>query len=173
MAIIQLTQSMTEQEERETQNSNNNFLNKDKISTSIPVCRVRKNATQNIWNNDYTVFPSWNVADIDTDGMFSTSTPTVLTVKTAGIYQINAGVQFSANTTGSRSVGIEVNNADIKNFVLSAPSTTNISPQIETGLLKRLNVGDTVKIYAYQNSGILVTMTGNFNTFLELTWIRP
>jgi len=34
MAIIQLTQGMTEQEERETQNSNNNFLNIDKISTS-------------------------------------------------------------------------------------------------------------------------------------------
>jgi len=34
MAIIQLIQAMTEQEERETQNSNNNFLNTDKISTS-------------------------------------------------------------------------------------------------------------------------------------------
>jgi len=35
MAIIQLTQSMTEQEERETQNSNNNFLNTDKLPASI------------------------------------------------------------------------------------------------------------------------------------------
>jgi len=34
MAIIQLTQPMTEQQERETQNSNNNFLNSDKISKS-------------------------------------------------------------------------------------------------------------------------------------------
>ena len=36
MAIIQLTQGMTEQEERETQNSNNNFLNTDKLPASQP-----------------------------------------------------------------------------------------------------------------------------------------
>ena len=34
MAIIQLTQAMTPQQERETQNSNNNFLNADKISAT-------------------------------------------------------------------------------------------------------------------------------------------
>ena len=140
---------------------------------TVPVCRVRKNATQNIWHNDYTVFPSWDVVDIDTDSMFSTSAPTILTIKTAGIYRINAGVQFSANVTGARSVGVMVNALDIKNFTISASSTTNITPQIETGLLRRLNVGDNVKIYAYQNSGVLVTMTGSYNTFLEVTWIRP
>ena len=34
MALIQLTTAMTESEERTTQNSNNSFLNADKISTS-------------------------------------------------------------------------------------------------------------------------------------------
>jgi hypothetical protein len=61
--------------------------------TTNPCCAVRVTGTHSVPNSTEVQIP-WDVADINNDAMWSASSPTILTINTAGVYlvQVTLGV---------------------------------------------------------------------------------
>lgn len=77
----------------------------------------------------------------------------VVTIKRAGVYRLTGTVEFAANATGYRQVGVLVNGATygIGTTLLAAPATraTRVPATADVSLA----AGDTVGLTATQNSG--------------------
>ena len=58
-------------------------------------------ATQSLTNNTFT-FVTWDTEEYDTDTMFTTGSPTLMTCVTPGIYLVTATLVFATNATGAR-----------------------------------------------------------------------
>lgn len=65
-----------------------------------PLCLIRLTATQSI-NNATTTLVNWGVADVNTDSMWTGSTPTQMTAQTAGVYVLSFSSLFANGLTTS------------------------------------------------------------------------
>ncbi len=76
--------------------------------TNVPACAVRLTTTKAIPNNTETQI-IWDVADINTDGMWTVSSPTTLTVNTAGVWLITTTLGLVNGTAAQIAARILVN----------------------------------------------------------------
>jgi hypothetical protein len=91
----------------------------------------------------------------------------------AGIYQIDAGVDWSPNGAGSRFIGINVNgNCCFAGSLTPAAAGTGDTVQSTSDLLQ-LKVGDQVQITVKQTSGQALTIEPSQGTFLAMHWVSP
>jgi protein involved in polysaccharide export with SLBB domain len=96
----------------------------------------------------------------------------------AGRYLITASVRWALSTAGRRTIALEVNGtaAQIARSNVSAYSTTSsLSPEQTAQTVYKLNAGDYVEVWAYQDSGApldLMTNVDNGVTF-SMEWIAP
>lgn len=95
----------------------------------------------------------WQKITLDAENwdVFGEFTGGTFTAKVAGKYQVNGHVRFSANATGTRIVGIFVNGT-LRAEGGGEAGTAQISSLSVSDILA-LAVGDTVELWAYQNSG--------------------
>ncbi|MFN3925373.1 MAG: hypothetical protein ACK4K6_17270, partial [Pseudarthrobacter sp.] len=139
-----------------------------------PAARVRRTSAQNIGTIVYTPI-AWQATRFDNDGMFSTGTPTRLTINTTGIWLIMANVGFE-ETSGTAGAGIRVlrlrvNGSTILAAVNLRPSSSSASgddQNVSAGVVSTvtvLNAGDYVECLAYHNvsGGINLAVRGNYS----------
>lgn len=144
---------------------------------SPPRAQVRRNSTQSITNGAWNLV-TWNVEDVDTDGLFATGTGDRFTAATAGRYLVAFSIGFTTNTTNARGWAIAKGTSAGANFVASKiqnPVATFGSPEAITAEVV-LAVGETVSCQVFQNSGAsLNTDADASNTPARATvrWVAP
>ena len=110
---------------------------------------------------------------VDSDGMFSSSSPTVLTVATPGLWLVGAQVQFQLNTAGQRGLKIFQNSTNLV-AALELPATNGASGTPGTTLSAtgtyEFVAGDTISMAIFQNSQSSVTINSGV-TYLWATWL--
>ena len=104
-------------------------------------------------DNDSTTVVAFDSERYDTDTIHDTSTNnSMLTCKTAGVYSISGHIQFEANATGLRLVGILLDGATTIAYMgWSDVGASAIYLPLETKYT--LAVNQYVELVVYQNSG--------------------
>lgn len=138
----------------------------------------------NVSNNSDTLL-AYQSTDWDTDPaghMWSVSTPTILTVKTAGKWRITIENNWGINNSGVRVGKVLLNGTTNSSAVLgyNILATTVSETQITVSKELRLAVNDVLRLYIFQNSGVtstIVNTTGgsvsSMGNALIATWIQP
>lgn len=110
---------------------------------------VYTNATQSIPNSTWTNMTQW----VNGTGVnYSISGGQAITISYTGIYVISAGVNFSANNTGTRYIRFVKNGTADANALpgrASSPGGDNAVTMTTTALL---NAGDVLRVQVYQNA---------------------
>jgi hypothetical protein len=121
------------------------------LAKTVPACRAY-GSTQSI--NDDTETPvAFDKEKYDTDDIHDVTTNNSrLTCKTAGIYAIDAGVQFAQNATGLREVGIKLNNTDFIKYIRVDANSAG-SHYISLSAQYALEVNDYIEVVVKQTSG--------------------
>lgn len=154
-----------------------------------PRTRLRQSVVQSVASSTWAPV-TWDIEDFDTDNMHS-GTNSYLVAVTAGLYQVDAVVAFASTTPaagasiGQRGCRLEIYTS--ANPVWSPVPGRSMTPNMSQGAtavatgvidvdLSRtlyLNVGDQVRVAAYQTSGAAVSTaaTADSCSFLDLTWI--
>lgn len=136
-----------------------------------PACKIRLTAdvsrsSQASFNTDISMTTEiW-----DNDNIHSGGAPTLLTIVTPGRYEVTAQAAITANTTGTRGVGIN-KNAVLEDFIRNRASETGTwsgSLTVELDLI----VGDDLSLCTFQNSGGALDVIAS-GTSLSCRWIGP
>lgn len=101
-------------------------------------------------------FLTFDSERFDTDGIHSTSSNTSrLTCTKAGKYLIEAAIEYAANATGIRGIGLRLNgdNAQIIHLQKNPNCGAGESSGVFSSRTYQLVVGDYVEVVAYQTSG--------------------
>jgi hypothetical protein len=110
----------------------------------------------------------------------SSSNSSRLTVPVTGKYMATATAGFEFNDTGSRIIIFRINgNTNDRWGYFRTPAITDagaVSFETTTAILA-LNANDYVEVYMFQNSGIILNVAGETNTFgscrFTLTYLSP
>jgi hypothetical protein len=140
-----------------------------------PVARVGLTAVVSRNNSDGTPVP-WNAEHEDTHAQHDNSTNSSrLTCVKAGLYFVEAGLEFASNPSGRRSIVVAKNadyfNGDLGvNIAASGAGSTIVAV---SGLV-RLIAGDYLEVSPFQNSGGALNIggTAKYNHF-AWCWLRP
>jgi hypothetical protein len=119
-------------------------------STTISAS-VYRAGTQSIPNATWTAISHTNALWDDQpagNNHWSASSPTRLTVRVAGTYEIVGNAEFASNATGARSLGIKVNGV-----FLAVQATPASLSQVTVSTQWKCSVGDYIELFAYQTSG--------------------
>ena len=144
-----------------------------------PSLRLERGTTLSIANGTDTLV-TWPTEVFDTDGMYTAISDTI-TVQTAGIYQINTTVEFSANTSGIRVVSLLKNPASagdgssrLASTTVQATSSSGGNCVISCSTIASLVATDTIKVHVYHSAGTAVNVasTGSpLQTNVSMAWI--
>ena len=144
----------------------------DGLNFDVPVVSVRRDAVQSLSNAINTTI-SWDIEELDTDGMWSPGTPTRITFTRTGVYTINYGLLLANNNVGFREANILWNGA----VVLAVSSLVPITGGVTGITLSRTNkftAADFIEARLFQNSGApLDTIAGGGHRWnsLQVTWV--
>jgi hypothetical protein len=116
----------------------------------VPSAVLSRGVAQSIPNAVATVL-SWPVNELDTDAMYNSAINTRLTVKTPGLYQISAFVDYNTGG-GFRATSIRKNGA-VTIVTNEGPATSGDLTQSPLSTLVLLAAGDYIDVTAYQNTG--------------------
>jgi hypothetical protein len=136
---------------------------------AVTVPSVRATATASAVPHNVATVVSLPTEDYDTDGMHDLVTNNSrVTVKTPGIYSINATLDFAGSTAGSRRAGfIRINGTLILVNEYRSTAGTNVGDFSFSGGPLRLAAGDYVEILAYQDIGTPLNTAAS----LTMVWI--
>jgi hypothetical protein len=140
--------------------------------SECPASRITNSVNQTLATGGDTVL-NFNTEIIDTGGMHDNVTNNSrLTCIAAGIYLINANIQFSSNATGYREIYFKLNDTIIiAASLLPAVATTNTVCCLSA--IYSLSESDYVELHAIQNSGgdIAVTKNNNYSPIFSMVRI--
>ncbi len=147
-----------------------------KIGT-IPQVSATNSTDQSIPSNSGGTELSLDTTEFDTDGMHSTAPGNnwYLTAPIAGVYQVNLSGSWSTNTTGDRFLYFLAHDQILAGS--EVPAAPDMTDQSVSALVK-LNAGDQVDGYAWQDSGSTLELGGynpflNAHTHFSMTWVGP
>jgi len=143
------------------------------VSVAVPSCSIRSTNASSVADatDTYLSLGSGATVEWDTDSMWNPATPDRVTIKTAGIYALDATIAWSANTTGYRDIGISVNG--ILASRVGIPNPGSVVAKTHASCMCKLAPGDYVQIYCYQNSGAALSLYPNsYSPRLAATWLR-
>jgi hypothetical protein len=153
------------------------------IATSNrPSLQLTRDTDLALLTNDYTVVP-WTDMVRDNTGMWAAASPSIITIKKAGLWSITGRARISPNTSNSRLAELAVNNTASGSTSGAAGGAAEFRPgrggygtPISVTLDKELAVGDVVRLYLYQDSGVDLTSLaalGPVGMSLDAYWIGP
>jgi hypothetical protein len=153
------------------------------IATSNrPSLQLTRDTDLALLTNDYTVVP-WTDMVRDNTGMWDAASPSIVTIKKAGLWSITGRARISPNTSNSRLAELAVNNTASGSTSGAAGGAAEFRPgrggygtPISVTLDKELAVGDVVRFYLYQDSGVDLTSLaalGPVGMSLDAYWIGP
>lgn len=140
--------------------------------TAAPLVKARRTTNQSIASATFTTI-TYQVADIDTDGMWDPGTPNRLTFLTPGVWLLVGCPRFSA-TAGQKRIYLTKNGTDIATNTIGITDAAAGSSIIQVVVPARFVAGDQIYLVAYQDSGAgqnLQTDVGG--TYLTGFWLGP
>lgn len=142
------------------------------LQTSRPAARIYNTANQAAASGALTVL-SFSASRIDQGGFWNVAQPTFLTVPGGygGLYLMGYNVTFDAVTGGARrNAALQVNASTIIASSDQAPAPAGGYPQVVTVGIYRLNAGDTIRVYVYQDSGSTINVLAG-NDYSPVLWL--
>lgn len=134
--------------------------------------RVYHNASQSITTATTTAL-AFNSERADTNTIHDTVTNNSrLTCQTAGVYYITASVQFAANATGFRQVGIRLNGTTALAFQRTPSPGGSDAALLTISTAYALSAADYVEATVYQNSGGSLNVDTSANFTPEFMMVR-
>lgn len=128
-------------------------------------------AADTSWGN--AAFSVINLTEVtDTDSMHdAVVNPSRILIKTAGRYEVNAGLTFAGNATGIRIAQISLTGTVV--FSQPQPSTQATFGQgVQAYWSGVCVVNDYISLLAYQNSGGSLNLLGSsLYTFVQVRWV--
>jgi PKD repeat protein len=124
-----------------------------------PLVRANHGTTTQSLTNATLTYVQWDAEDYDTDGMFTTSDNTKITINTTGVYLVTATITFATNGTGSRLMSLMKNPSSPSDFGSAfagcwmddpgagAETVLSVSSPIS------LVATDVIRVMAFQSSG--------------------
>lgn len=145
--------------------------------TGKPMCLVKAVDAGGVPNSTDTVI-QFQTAAQDTDGMYSSTSPTQLTVQTTGWYRVVLQVHWDTTTTGRRACKIMVNGIDPGSNAIASDARDLGTPGEGTLTscegLAHLAAGATIYGNVWQSSGGTLHFVSGFSgTFLSAEWLMP
>jgi hypothetical protein len=138
------------------------------VATSFVGAKAYRSSNLSRANNSF-VNISFNAQEYDTHAFFApTSSTMTIPSGLAGYYLIQGSVEYAANATGLREAGIQVNSTNIT-FVFQNNAGSVFSTIANLSANLYLDVGDTVALDSYQNSGGSLNILGS--SFPSRTWL--
>lgn len=146
---------------------------------AIPGARVRHASSAVTLQDNATAVLSYDTADFNVGGVFNSAQPTRMTAPVAGRYFITASVRWASNATGRRALALELNGT------AAQIARSNVSPFLQGGAafnpeqtaqtIYKLNAGDYVEVWAYQNSGgpLDLQYTVDNGVTFSMEWLAP
>jgi hypothetical protein len=123
------------------------------VDPTYAQCVVQLNAYKAIAHNTFTVI-SWDSARLDNEGMWSSATPSVATIRTSGLYTIGLQAILSGTVgTGHMWGFITVNGTDVKNNTEVFLGTSGDGRAAAGSQPQRLVAGDVIRSQVHQTSG--------------------
>jgi hypothetical protein len=140
-----------------------------------PALRLERASGTNFFANNTDTFVTWPTEVVDTDGCY-TATSDTITIQTAGLYQVSAGICFDTNSTGVRVVGIAKNPSsasDVASRFVSNAVQANTYTNVACSTLVNLAASDIVKVVGFQSSGVSLSINTSLPlaTFVSLIWV--
>jgi len=134
--------------------------------------RVYRTIDQTITNDQWSPI-TFNAMRFDTGGMWNSLQGYMLTCKEKGIYQITGNIIWEANTSGIRSIEIDLNGVT-SIAAMRGPNLgvdwTGHAQFIST--LYKLDVGDYIRFRVYQNSGGFLDIVSYGNSTPEFMMVK-
>ena len=147
------------------------FINGTSVPTPI-VLRVQISTNPSIPNATWTALSFDAIITEEkpaTTSQWSSGSPTQLICRLPGYYLVNAHVRFEANATGARGINLMKNGVGLTSTIIAAFSEQD--PHIQCSAIVKLDTGDYVESYCYQDSGAALNVVStSHNLYLE--WIR-
>lgn len=145
--------------------------------TQRPLAKVILDTTFGVAGSNDVVVP-FTTGAVDTDNMYSSLTPTQLTIQTPGWYRIILQQHWDVNGSGQRACKIMVNGTNPSiNAIASdsrAPGIGGIGNMLCCEAFAHLSYGSTIYANAYQNSGSVQNLQAGYSgSFMSAEWICP
>jgi hypothetical protein len=142
-----------------------------------PITVLRQTSVQspNFTASTYTAL-NWNVADVNRDNNWTSSTPSVWTCNTAGWYRFAGQTSFSsvATTVSDRRNAWYKNSAQMNTgTILDRVSLTSQTATLPAQpVMVYMNVGDTMDLRAYTaGTGYTTSIGTGFQSFMSAEWV--
>jgi hypothetical protein len=156
--------------------SKENVFDVIKFLLNPPMCKVERTASQTCTNNVTTTI-SWDTVLVDTEGMWVSTSPTLLTPKTPGVYKGFMSLGFGTGTPIDGRVIAEVKkNGGLGSVTRDEVRRAGDGQSIRSGLSFYVSMNgttDNIRLDAYQNSGsnqsVYIASPGSL-TGLHLRW---
>lgn len=143
-------------------------------SSVAPFVSVRRAVAQEISNAAYNII-SFDTEVEDTDNMFVIGSPTIITIQTAGVYDLVGGIELGAGGTGLFLVALHKSNVAGTNQIVAQreiTSTTDTSALIAARHY-RLVATDVISLQCFQSTGgAKNTAIGEQSMFLTALKVR-
>jgi hypothetical protein len=92
--------------------------------------------------------------DFDQSSFFSTGAPTIFTMPYTGVFQVSASLQWLFTITNiSYSITFAINGALRRAYSAFSTATVGQDTALSLAAIFKLNLGDTIALNAFQNSG--------------------
>jgi len=133
------------------------------VKSAIPSCKVLLNAGQSVNNNTDTLC-SWNTFAWNNDNMWSSGSPQLVTIQTAGTYFIALQDDWISNATGIRAGKIFLNGTSNANSIAiyQINATNGFDTVMSAAAVFQANAGDVLRHGIFQTSGAALNVSTNF-----------
>ena len=128
----------------------------DGVASSV---RAVRTSAYSVGNGGYATIPFESIGH-DTDQMWSSATPSRVTIKTAGVYNITTHLVWAPNGTGHRAVGLHLNSVYVQEHNEMAVTSGGAGTVVTMTTTLSLKVGDYLEIGGWQNSGAALNVIG-------------
>ncbi len=137
-----------------------------------PAARILMTQAFTVANSSHTSFTGFTSSnaseDFDTDSMVSLSgTPSCMTINTAGIYQVNAMVDFPSGTSSIRYARIVRSRLGTLTPLAVHDITTGSAVVFSLAGCASFVQGDLIRLMVYQNSGAAMTLIASNGEFSQ------
>lgn len=174
MATVPVTRTWVAGEVVTASYMNNNITAPIGWLLAPAICRVRQTVAQSLPNNTQTAL-TFDSEDVDSTGMHSTVSNTDrMAAVYPGWYRTGGGASIAnAAISTARAALWDVNGTSLNGSTAQVPpSASGITGVAARSILVYLNVGDYLRLKAFQNSGGAVNTSGTTTeqSSADLTW---
>ena len=146
-------------------------LSSTTFSLSTDGARFQRTTTQSIANNSFVAITSGS-EEYDTASYHDNSTNTSrMTIPRTGKYLITASIEYAANATGVRAIGIRLDGSTYIASQSTASLGAVLATTVSTSVVYNLSASAYVEMMAYQTSGGALNTLGNSLTHFSITYL--